>query len=77
MLPKYTKINQHTIKLINVKESSYVLIYSLELVELKRLKIYIKTNLANDFICLSKSLASTFVLFVCQLNAILCLCVDY
>ena len=45
-----TGINEHTIKLEKGKHPFFRPIYSLRLVELKILKIYIKTNLANGFI---------------------------
>lgn len=54
--PKYTTINDHLIKLIDSQQLLYRLIYNLGLVELETLKTYNKTNLANKFICLSKSL---------------------
>ena len=52
MLPKYARINKHTIELVNSKQPVYDLIYNLRLVKLKTLKTYIKTNLANSFIWL-------------------------
>ena len=45
-----TRINEYTIELEEDKQLSFGLIYSLELVKLETLKIYIKTNLANGFI---------------------------
>ena len=45
-----TEMNKHTIELEEDKQPSFGPIYSLELVELKTLKTYIKTNLANSFI---------------------------
>lgn len=42
--PEHTKIKDHVIDLINGKKPSYGLIYSLELVELEPLRIFIKTN---------------------------------
>ena len=62
-LPKYTRVNDHTIKLEEDKQSSFGSIYNLGLVELKTLKIYIKTNLANGFIQLSKSPVGVPILF--------------
>lgn len=47
---EYIEINNHVIDIINGKQTLYRLIYSLELMELKILKIYIKINLANNFI---------------------------
>ena len=49
-LSKNIEINEHAIKLEEGKQPSFGLIYSLGLVELKTLKIYIKINLANNFI---------------------------
>lgn len=62
-LPKYTKINNHAIDLIEAKQSPYGSIYSLELVELETLKTHIKTNLVNGFIKLFKSPAVTSIFF--------------
>lgn len=49
-LPKYTRINDHLIYWEEDKQPLYGLIYSLELVKLEMLKIYIKDNLKNSFI---------------------------
>ena len=49
-------MNEHAIKLEEGKQLSFRSFYSLGLVELETLKIYIKTNLANGFIQTSKSL---------------------
>ena len=48
-------INEYAIELKEDKQPLFGLIYSLGLVELETLKIYIKTNLANGFICHFKS----------------------
>lgn len=48
-LPEHTKINNNAINLINIKQLFYGSFYTLELVEPKILKIYIKTNLAYNF----------------------------
>ena len=50
ILSKATKSNQHAIKLQKGQQPPYRLIYSLGLVEVKTLKTYIETNLANGFI---------------------------
>lgn len=50
ILLKHTKINNYTINLIKNKQLFYKLIYSLEIVKLKTLKTYIKTNLAHIII---------------------------
>ena len=49
-LPKNTRINKYTIKLEENKQLLFSSIYSLKPVELKTLKTYIETNLANGFI---------------------------
>ena len=54
-LPKYTRINNYFINLLDNKELSYGLIYSLELSELEILQIYIKTNLTSSSIRFFKS----------------------
>ena len=51
ILPEQIGVNEHAIKLEEGKQPSYELIYNLEPIELKTLKTYIKTNLANGFIC--------------------------
>lgn len=45
----YTKVNNHFINLLNNKQLFYYLIYSLILLELEILKIYIKPNQASRF----------------------------
>lgn len=74
---KYTKIKNYFIKLIINQQSSYRPIYSLEPVELKILKTYIKTNLANSFIYSFKFLARTFILFIPKLDNSFLLCINY
>ena len=59
------------------KQPPYGPIYNLGPVELKILKIYIKTNLANNFIWTLNSLASALILFVHKPNSSFCLCVNY
>ena len=49
-LPENTRLNEHAIKLEEDKQPLFGLIYSLGLVKLEILKIYIKTNLTNGFI---------------------------
>ena len=77
IFPEPTKVNKHAIKLEKDKQSSYRPIYSLGPVELKTFKIYIKTNLANNFIKTSKLPAAIPVLLVSKRNDNLCLCVNY
>ena len=77
MLPEHTGINDHAIKLEDSKQPPYKQIYSLGLVELKTLKTYIETNLANGFIQPLKSPAGAPILFVYKPNGSLRLYVDY
>ena len=72
-----TRANAHVIELKEGKELPYGPIYSLRPVELKTLKTYIKTNLANNFIQALKSPAVDPILFVCKPNGSFCLCVNY
>ena len=50
MLLKQINLNKHTIKLERDKQPSYKLIYSLTLVKLQTLKVYIKTYLKTGLI---------------------------
>ncbi len=61
-LLKHTKINNHAIELVDDRQPPYGSIYSLGLVKLETLKVYIKNNLANGFIRSSKSPAGTPIL---------------
>ena len=72
-----TGANEHGIKLEEGKQPPYGPIYSLEPVELKTLKTYIKTNLLNAFIRVLKSPAGATIRFVCKPNGSFCLCVNY
>ena len=76
-LLKHTEINTHAIDLEESKQPPYEPIYSLGPVELETLKTYTKTNLANSFICPSKSPAIAFILFDKKSDGNLCLCVNY
>lgn len=76
-LLKCFDINKHLIDPKPDKQTLYKPIYSLRLIELKILKIYIKTNIANSFICSFKFLAKTLILFVQKLNNNLYLYMDY
>lgn len=58
-----TDINEHAIKLVKGKQLFYGLIYSLALVELETLKIYIETYLKTRFIWPSKFPTSAPILF--------------
>ena len=72
-----TEINEHAIKLEKGKQPLFSPIYSLRSVELEILKTYIKTNLANDFIRPSKSLAGAPIFFDRKPDVSLRFCVDY
>lgn len=71
------QLNQHAIQLQNGEQPLYRLIYSLGPIELKILKTYIKTNLANGFIWPSKLPPSTFILFIEKPDNSLYLYVNY
>ena len=76
-LPKYMRINDHAIKLVDDWQPPYGLIYSLSSVELEKLKAYIKNNLVSNFIRPSKSPAGALILFDKKPDGSLRLCVDY
>ena len=76
-LSENTRINEHAIKPKEGKQPPFGSIYSLRSVELETLKTYIKTNLANGFIQLFKSLAGAPILFDRKPDGNLCLFVDY
>ena len=77
ILPEQTELNEHAIKVVDGKQPSYGLIYSLGPVQLETLKTYIKTHLKTRFIWHSKSPAGTPILFDQKPDSIFCLCVDY
>lgn len=64
IFPKKTGSNKFAIKLKKRKQQPYKLIYNLELVKLGILETYIKTNLINGFIRVSKLLVCAIILFV-------------
>ena len=64
-------------KLEKDKQPLFGSIYSLRLVELKSLKTYIKTNLANGVIWSSKFPAEASILFNINLNKSFRLYIDY
>ncbi len=76
-LLKQTDLNEHAIDLIESKQPLYRFIYSLGPVELKILKTYIETNLANSFIRPFKSPAEAPIFFVKKPDGSLRLCVNY
>ena len=77
VFPKHIEINTHAIDLEEGKQPPYRPIYSLGPVELKTLKTYIETNLANGFIRPSKSPAGAPILFDKKQDGSLRLCVNY
>ena len=77
VLSEHIEINNHTIDLEKDKQLPHGFIYSLKPVKLETIKTYIETNLANSFICPSKSPAGALILFDKKLNRSLWLCVDY
>lgn len=76
-LSKYFNINDNLINLKPDKQSLYSLIYSLKIIELKILKTYIKNNLANSFISLSKSPIGAPILFILKLDGSFHPYIDY
>ena len=76
-LREHTRINNHLINLLNDKQPSYSLIYSLEPIELEIFKTYIELNLVGSFNRLSKSSNSTLILFVQKKDISFHLCIDY
>ena len=75
--PEHTGMNYHAIELEEGKQLSFSPIHSLGSVELKTLKTYIKTNLANGFIRPFKSLTETPILLDRKPDKSLRFCVDY
>lgn len=63
ILLEQIKLNKHISKLKNDKKLFYRPIYSLKLVELKTLKIYVEIYLNTRFIWPFKSFAGAFILF--------------
>ena len=70
-------MNEHAIKLEEDKQPLFEPIYSLGPVELKTLKTYIESNLANGFIYLFKSPIKAPILFDKKPDRNLHLCVNY
>ncbi len=77
VLSENTRMNEHTIELIEGKQPHYGPIYALSLVELETLKTYIKTYLKTGFIWPSKSPTRAPILFNKKLDSSLCLYVNY
>ena len=63
-LLEYIRIENYLINSLDNKKLSYNLTYSLKLKELKILKTFIKANLVNSFIRLSKFYACTLMLLI-------------
>lgn len=76
-LIKYSDINKYLINLELGKQPFYRPIYSSMPIELKIFKTYIKTNIANSFICPSKSSVKTLIFFIQKSNGSFYLCIDY
>ena len=74
---EHIKINNYAIKLEKSKQLFFRPIYSLKLVELEILKIYIKNNVANGFIESYKFLANASILFNQKPNKSFCFCINY
>ena len=74
---KYTSINNYTIELDKDKKLSYSLIYSLGLIELKMLKVYIRINLVISFIKPSKLPARILIFFDYKFNRNLRFYINY
>ena len=72
-----TEINDYAIKLVDNQQLPYGPVYSLDSVKLETLKTYIKTNLVNGFIRVSKSPAKALILFDKKPNKSLQLYVNY
>ena len=77
ILLKTTESNQENIKMQKDLILSYRLIYSLGLIELKKLKTYIEINLANNFIQFLKLSIDAFILFVGKSDGSIRLYIDY
>ena len=76
-LPEHTRIKNYAIKLVDGQQLLYGSIYSLGPVELKILKTYIETNLANGFIKPSKLPVDASILFNRKSDGFFRLCVNY
>ena len=77
VLSKRTKLNEHAINLEDGKQPPYGPVYSLGLVKLETLKIYIETHLKTGFIWPFKSPAGAPILFDKKPDGSFRPCVDY
>lgn len=75
--PKHTRIHDHAIKLVDNQYPIYGLIYTLGLVELETLKIYIKNNLVSGLIRSFKSPAEAPIFFEKKPDKSFWLCIGY
>ena len=76
-LLKYTRTNDFAIELIDNWQPPYGPIYILGPVELKTLKVYIKNNLANNFIWPFNFPNGALIFLDKNLDSIQRLCIDY
>lgn len=74
---EYTRVNNHFINLVKDQQLLYKPIYSLGLIELETLKMYIETNLSNGFIKPFKFPTITTIFFIHKANGYLWLCFHY
>lgn len=74
---EHSDINKYSINLKPDKQPFYSSIYKIKLVKLKIIKLYIKTNPANNFIRSLKSFVKTPIFFVQKSNCNFHLCVNY
>lgn len=76
-LPKYNSINNYIIKQVENKQLFYEPIYSLSLVKLEILKIYIKIHLKTRFIQIFIFFLRAPIVFDQKLDGSLCFYINY
>ena len=76
-MPKCLDLNKYIINLKKCKQLFYRPIYSHFFIKMKVFKAYLKTNLVNSFIWLSKSLVKAFILFIRKLKDISSFWINY
>lgn len=76
-LPEYTRVNDHPINLVESHQPPYGQIYSPGLIELNISKIYIETNLENNFMRPFKFSTMTPIFYVHKLDRTLQLYINY
>ena len=74
---KHMRIKIYAIELLDDQQPPYNSIYSLQLMELKIWKVYIKNSLTNSFIKPFKSLARVLIFFNKKSDSSLRLYMDY